>query len=277
MKKRKLFCEYGPWAYKLSIIKEAIIKDIKDLLSSQKIARRRDNENLKYILKGDAKILLRKLEGVDMQLQRNKVVNLKKAIDKIDGIIIKPGEVFSFWNLVGNPTKAKGYLEGLMIGRGGRLAAGCGGGLCQLANLIHYLVLHTSLEVVELHHHSDALFPDHKRRVPFGTGTSIAYKSVDYRFKNTLSFPVQLRLWLDDTMLYGELRADKELEYKYKLVEEEHHYSKEADGTFYRNSKVYKLLIDKKTKKEVRKELVLDNHSKVMYDYNLIPLEEIRE
>ena len=51
---------------------------------------------------------------------------------------------------------------------------GVGGGLCQMANMIHWLILHTPLEVTELHHHSDALFPDVKRRVPFGTGTSIS-------------------------------------------------------------------------------------------------------
>lgn len=277
MKKRKLFCEYGPLAYKISFVKEVILRDIKDYFSNQKIAKKRTNDSLKYILKGDAKILLRKLEGVDMKLQKNKVTNLKLAASKIDGIVINPGETFSFWSLVGNPTKSKGYLEGLMIVDGVRLASGCGGGLCQLANLIHYLVLHTPMEVTELHHHSDALFPDYKRRVPFGTGTSIAFKNVDYRFKNNLSYPVQLRIWLDDTMLYGELRADFELEYKYKLIEEGHHYAKAEDGMFYRNSKVYKITMDKKTKQEIDKKLVLNNHSKVMYDYSLIPTDEIME
>jgi vancomycin resistance protein VanW len=277
MKKRKLFCEYGIIPYKISVVKEAVKKDIKDLFAKQKIAKRKKKENLNYILKGDAKILLRKLEGVDMQLQKNKVTNLEIAAKKIDGIIINPNEVFSFWKLVGNPVRAKGYLKGLMIGAGGKLTSGYGGGLCQLANLIHYLVLHTPMEVVELHHHSDALFPDYKRRVPFGTGTSIAYKSVDYRFKNTLDCPVQLRVWLDDKMLYGELRANKELQYKYKLVEQNHHYVKEKDGIYYRNSEVYKIIMDKKTKSEIDKELVLKNHSRVMYDYSLIPAEEILE
>ena len=57
-----------------------------------------------------------------------------------------------------------------------------------MANMIHWLVLHTPLTVTELHHHSDALFPDVKRRVPFGTGTSISYKALDYRFKNTTEY-----------------------------------------------------------------------------------------
>lgn len=273
---RKLFCELGPTAYKISVLKEAVRKDIQDMFKGNKIAKKRDNNKLKYILKGDAKILLRKLEGVDMQLQRNKVVNLKIASSNIDGVIIMPGETFSFWNMVGKPTKEKGYLEGLVIMDSKRFGKDYGGGLCQLANLIHYLVLHTPMEVMELHHHSDALFPDYKRRVPFGTGTSVSYKSVDYRFKNTLSYPVQLKVWLDDTMLYGEIRADYELDNKYRLVEEDHHYSLE-NGVYYRNSNVYRVITNKETKEIVKKELILKNHSRVMYDYSLIPKDEIRE
>ena len=209
-------------------------------------------------------------------MQKNKVKNLQLASKKIDGIIVNPGEEFSFWNLVGNATKRKGYVEGLVISNS-QMKKGVGGGLCQMANMIHWLVLHTPLEVTELHHHSDALFPDVKRRVPFGTGTSISYKALDYRFKNTTDNPIQIRIWLDDTFLYGEIRSNVDLKYKYKIVEEDNYYAKEDDGKFYRNSKVYRIIIDKDTKKELKKELILNNHSQVMYDYDLIPKDEIRE
>lgn len=272
---RKLFCEYGPICYKISLFKECRKKEIKDLIKGKKFAKKIQKENLPYIWKGDAKVLLRELHGVDMQLQKNKVKNLELASKKIDGLIIKPGEEFSFWKLVGNATKRKGYLEGLIISNS-KFKKGYGGGLCQLANMIHWLILHSPLEVTELHHHSDALFPDVKRRVPFGTGTSISYNALDYRFKNVTKYPVQLRLWLDDTMLYGELRGMEELENKYKLVEEDNHYAQENE-IYYRNSKVYRIITNKKTKEELSKELILNNHSKVMYDYNLIPQEEIRE
>lgn len=274
-KKRKLFCEYGPICYKISLYKEALRKDLKDFKEKKKFAKKINKENFEHIWKGDTKILLRKLHGVDMQLQKNKVTNLKIATKKIDGLIIKPGEEFSFWNLVGNATKRKGYLEGLVISNS-QMKKGVGGGLCQLANMIHWLVLHTPLEVTELHHHSDALFPDEKRRVPFGTGTSISYKALDYRFKNVTDTPIQIRVWLDDTMLYGEIRSMKPLDLKYKIVEEDNHYAKDEEGVFYRNSKVYRIVKDKATGEEIKKELILNNHSKVMYDYELIPKEEIR-
>ena len=269
-KKRKLFCEYGPIAYKISLFKEAKKKDLIDLKNGKKFAKKKSKENFEYIWKGDAKVLLRKLQGVDMQLQKNKVKNLLLASKKIDGIIIKPGEEISFWNLVGNATKRKGYLEGLVISNS-QMKKGVGGGLCQMANMIHWLVLHTPLEVTELHHHSDALFPDVKRRVPFGTGTSISYKALDYRFKNTTKYPIQIRVWLDDTFLYGEIRSTVPLKEKYKIIEEDNHYAKDEDGVFYRNSKVYRIITNKETNQEIKKELILNNHSKVMYDYNLIP------
>ena len=83
------------------------------------------------------------------------------------------------------PSKKKyGYKEGLIIARNG-MGKGYGGGICQLANMVHYLVLNSPLEVTELHHHSDALFPDERRRVPFGTGTSVWFNNSDYRFKKT--------------------------------------------------------------------------------------------
>ena len=273
---RKLFCEYGPVAYSISLFKEARKKELKDLLAGRRFAVEKDKENLEYIWKGDSKILIRKLHGVDMQLQKNKVVNLQLASEKIDGIIVKPGEEFSFWKLVGKTTRKKGYLDGLMISNG-KMMQDVGGGMCQMANMIHWLVLHTPLTVTELHHHSDALFPDERRRAPFGTGTSIAYKSIDYRFKNTTEYPVQIRIWLDDTFLYGEIRSTAELPDKYRLVEEDSHYARESDGKFYRNSKVYRIITDRTTKEVKAKELILDNHSKVMYDYELIPKDQIRE
>ena len=274
-KKRKLFCEYGPIAYKISLFKEARKKDLKDFKNGKKFAKKINKENFEYIWKGDSKLLLRKLHGVDMQLQKNKVVNLQIASKKLDGIIVNPGEEFSFWNLVGQATKLKGYLEGLMISNG-NLRKGIGGGLCQMANMIHWLVLHTPLTVTELHHHTDALFPDEKRRVPFGTGTSICYKALDYRFKNTTEYPIQIRIWLDDTFLYGEIRSTVPLKEKYKIIEEDNHYAKDEDGVFYRNSKVFRIITNKETNEEVKRELILNNHSKVMYDYELIPKEQIR-
>ena len=59
-------------------------------------------------------------------------------------------------------------------------------------------------------------------------------------------------------------------------VEENHRFRKE-NGKFYRISKVYRIVIERENNSEIKKELILDNHSLVMYDYSLIPSEQIRD
>ena len=172
MKKRKLFCEISPVCYRISLQKEYLLRDLHDRFSGEKFAREINTLPLPEVVKSHTSPILRRLEGVDMELQRNKAHNLRLACAKINGITLRPGETFSFWRLVGKPGEKQGYREGLVISAG-KLGKGIGGGLCQLANLIHWLILNSPLTVTELVHHSDALFPDSGRRVPFGTGTSV--------------------------------------------------------------------------------------------------------
>lgn len=271
---RKLFCDINPVCYKISRNKEIGKRHVKNFLDRGKLAKTKSNAILPNIVKSHTSIMLRHLHGVDMKLQENKVTNINLACKKVNGIIIHPGEIFSYWYTIGKADAKHGYKEGLVIGRGG-FDSGVGGGLCQLGNMIHWLVLNSPLTVCELHHHSDALFPDDRRKVPFGTGTSVCYNYLDYRFKNTTDQDVQILVWCENGELCGELRSEKEFPYRYKLVEENHHYKKEGEQ-YFRISQVYKITIDRKTNEEVKKELVLDNHSGVMYDYNLIPKDEIR-
>lgn len=273
---RKLFCDINPTCYEISVRKEIIIRHLKDFFSREKIAKNRDLENvLPHIVKSHSSILIRKLHGVDLKLQENKVTNILLACNKVNGIVIDPGETFSFWRTVGKTRAKDGYQKGLVIGRNG-FSSGYGGGLCQMANMIHWLVLNSPFKVTELHHHSDALFPDERRRVPFGTGTSICYNNVDYRFQNNTDQKVQVLVWVENGELCGELRSEHAYPCRYKLVEENHHYRKEG-ASYYRISQVYRIVIDRATNEELRKELLLDNHSLVMYDHNLIPKEEIRK
>lgn len=270
---RKLFCEISPTCYEISRRKEILKRNLKDFFSSVKIAKNHSDEALPVIVKGHSSVLLRKLNGVDMELQQNKVFNIQIACDKINGIIVRPGETFSFWRMVGEPKEKYGFRKGMVI-KGSQVSSGIGGGLCQMANMIHWLVLNSPLDVTELHHHSDALFPDERRRVPFGTGTSVYYNNVDYRFTNNTKQDVQILVWIENGELCGELRTTEPFRYRYKLTEENNHFSLE-NGEYYRISQVYRIVIDKSKNEEIRKELILDNHSKVMYDYSLIPKEQI--
>ena len=105
MKHRKLLCQMGPVGYWLSLHKEYLLRDIKNLLSRERFATKIDSTPLPCLVKGHTSLLLRRLHGVDMRLQEGKAVNLRIAAARINGIVIQPGETFSFWKLVGKATR----------------------------------------------------------------------------------------------------------------------------------------------------------------------------
>ncbi|MBQ5969792.1 MAG: VanW family protein [Clostridia bacterium] len=273
--KRKQFCELGPLAYQLATKKEILRRHLQDLVSKERFAKTKSDTPLPVVLSEHHSGLIKRGPGIDPTLQYNKVTNIELASARMNKTVIRPGETFSFWHLVGKITPRKGYKNGRVL-IGGKIVPGIGGGLCNLVNTLHLLVLHSPLDVTEFHSHSDALAPDEGgRRVPFSAGTSISYNSVDYRFKNNTDQDIQLLLWVADEALYGELRGEKDVPVRYELTEEDHHFQKEGEK-YYRVSRIYRNTIDKDSGKVLQKDLVLDNHSEVMFDYALIPQEQIR-
>ncbi len=247
---------------------------MRDWFSSARFARMKGEDQLPVVIERHKSLIRRKLGDVDLALQENKAINLALAATRISGVLIRPGETFSFWRLVGLTSTLRGYKTGLMI-RHGKPDKGIGGGLCQMTNLIHWIVLHSPLEIVE-HHHHDAwdLFPDFGRQVPFGLGTSISHNYLDYRFKNTSDQTFQLLLWCDETYLNGELRAEHSLSEKYHIRCEEEYFA-EKDGVWYRHNKIYRTRVSKETGQLVTPpELIKVNHAQVMYNASFIPFEK---
>lgn len=272
--KNKNFCDINPLFFAISTQKGIIQRNIKDFISNTKFAKTKRKEKLDNIISSYSSNLIKKGKGVDPVLQENKAVNIRLTSSQINEIIIKPGEVFSFWRTIGKVNKRTGYKEGRVI-KDNKLIPGTGGGLCNLANTINNLILNSPLEIVEFHKHSDALAPDNGKRIPLANGTSVSYNYIDYRFKNNTDQNIQLLLWCDDEKLYGELRSEKEFPWKYQLIEENHHFEKEGDK-YYRVSQIYRDTIEKETGNIIKKELIWDNHSMVMFDYDLIPKELIK-
>lgn len=267
-----MFCDISPTCYRIALQKEIIKRHIRNALQHERYADTRQETPLPCLVADCSSHLIKRGKGIDPVLQENKAVNIKLANARMNGILIRPGETFSFWHLVGKTTKRKGYRDGRILVRS-HLLPGIGGGLCNLANTIHRVVLLSPLTVTEFHKHSDALAPDGGVRVPFSSGTSVFYNNGDYRFKNETDQTFQLLLWCDADNLYAALRCEHPLPYTYRIVEEGHHFQREGDK-YYRVSKIYKETLDGDT--VVAKELVLDNHSEVMYDYGLIPKEQIQ-
>jgi vancomycin resistance protein VanW len=263
--KRKLFCEISPFTYRLSMEKEILKRHVQDMLRKTLFARNRTEESLPVVVYRHNSLIRRRLGNVNMQLQENKATNLALAVKHIDGLIIRPGETFSVWKLIGRTSKRKGYKEGLTIAKG-KPSQGIGGGLCQLSNLIHWLVLHSELSITEHHHHDGLdLFPDYGRQIPFGTGTSISYNYIDYRFRNDTRNTYQLRLWTDDEYLCGELRAMEQQPHTFHIHAENEYFSHE-NGVVYRNGEVYRDVIDRVSGQHLDRQLIRTNHARVMYD-----------
>lgn len=241
------------------------MRKIKDLFSSQQFSRTRNTLPLPVLIYRHSSLIRRKLGNTDLELQENKAVNLALSAPKVNGILIHPGETFSFWRAVGPDTARNGYKEGLTISKG-MPSRGTGGGLCQFTNLIHWMILHSDLTITEHHHHDGIdLFPDFKRQIPFGTGTSIVYNYLDYRFRNDTDYTYQLLVHSDGEYLRGELRAEKAQSTAYHIHAENEYFSEEGH-VVYRNGTVLRDTIDKKTGNCVHREVIRQNHARVMYD-----------
>ena len=263
--KRILFCEISPFTYRLSMEKEILKRHVQDMLRSTRFAKERTEETLPVVVCRHNSLIRRRLGNVNMQLQENKATNLALAVKHIDGLLIRPGETFSVWKQVGRTTRRKGYKEGLTIAKG-QPSQGIGGGLCQLSNLIHWLVLHSDLTITEHHHHDGLdLFPDFGRQIPFGTGTSISYNYIDYRVRNDTANTYQLRLHVDGEYLCGELHAADPLPHTFHIHAENEYFSREQ-GVVYRNGQVYRDTIDRTTGQILDSQLIRTNHARVMYE-----------
>ena len=271
----KRFCDISPTTYRISEQKERVRRHISNFRSKEKIACTYRSDLLPNLVSSQKSHMIKRGPGIDPKLQENKAVNIRLCSAPMNHMVIHPGETFSFWLTSGNTTKRKGYMDGRIIEKN-QLKPGIGGGLCNLANTIHRLVLFSPLDITEFHNHSDALNPDEGPRVPFSTGTSVSYNYIDYRFKNNTDQDFQLLLWTEGDDLFGELRSQRPIPWTYELVEEGHHFRKEGEK-YYRVSKIYRLTRDRETGEVVERELVLDNHSEVMYDPQYIPADLLRE
>lgn len=262
---RKLrLSEIHPFFYYARIEQKRFFRFVANLKDRSRFAKRKSETNFLFTCKKHQSLLRRRLGNSDPILQENKIVNLTLAAKMIDGIIIQPGEIFSFWRIVKRATKKKGYIEGMQLSRG-EVKTGIGGGICQLANLLYWMVLHTPLTVVERHHHSFDPFPDEGRVLPFGSGASVFYNYVDFRFKNTTEYAFQIRVWVTDRHLKGAIFSNEEVANSYHIEEREHQFYKIGEKTF-RQNEIWRKIIDKRTGVYVSEELLIKNNSEVKYE-----------
>ncbi|KRE40351.1 vancomycin resistance protein [Paenibacillus sp. Soil724D2] len=233
-------------------------------LDGKTYAKEKQAESLPYLLFSHKTPLLRQLKDVDMWLQHNKVINLKIAAKQLNSVILKPGETFSYWRLIGSTTRRKGYLEGMMLSHG-KVQAGIGGGLCQLSNLIYWMTLHTPLTVKERYRHSYDVFPDAGRSQPFGSGATCFYNYVDLQIFNETTEEFQLVIRVTDTHLVGEWRAVRPPIHTYEIYENKHWISREYWGGYVRHNEIHRRVLNSEGE-IIGDEWVTENHAIMMYE-----------
>lgn len=112
--------------------------------------------------------------------------NVKLSAQACNGVILMPGEVFSYNNTTGSRSASKGYLAAPVYS-GDASVDEVGGGICQTSSTIYYAVLHTNLKIVERRAHRF-----NTGYVPEGMDATVYYGQTDFRFENSTDYPIKI-------------------------------------------------------------------------------------
>ena len=228
------------------------------------LATRHSSVPMPHLVSGHRTPLVRPLSGLDPRLQENKVVNLRLAAHRLDGLVLDPGTRMSFWQVVGSPSRRRGFLDGLVLSHG-QLREGVGGGLCQMTNLLYWMTLHTPLEVVERWRHSYDVFPDANRTQPFGSGATCAWPSLDLQILNPTAVSFRLSVTLDEAHLLGAWTSDAPSQHTYVVEERAHRITHDGPGMYVRHNELWRIETEERASC-TRERLVASNDALMMYE-----------
>ncbi len=183
--------------------------------------------------------------GFDMQYQENKIFNLQLAAKTMNGLLIRPQETFSFWQLVRNAEQYGRFLNGLSV-EYGKLTAVKGGGLCHLSNFLFWMFLHSPLTIVERYPHRIKDFPSPDANEPDGVDATVSEGWLDLKMRNETDRTFQIELVFADNVLYGRLLADQTMSCRYEITNRDKLYMRQ-DNRIYEQVSVCRRCIDYKS------------------------------
>lgn len=131
--------------------------------------------------------------------------NITLATQSINGTLLMPGDTFSFNGIVGERTPQKGYQQAPEI-VGNTTRPAYGGGICQVSTTLYNAVLMSNIKATERYPHN---FPSHY--VDKGRDATVDYGNLDYKFKNTLSFPIYIEGYIKNKNVYFNIYSDTSL------------------------------------------------------------------
>ncbi|MEA4895289.1 MAG: VanW family protein [Oscillospiraceae bacterium] len=121
----------------------------------------------------------------------NRISNVTKAAAAINGIVLNPGEEFSYNKTLGQRTKAAGYLEAGAYS-GGQVVQEVGGGICQVSSTLYYCSLVANLEITDRTCHYFGV-----SYLPAGLDATVSWPSPDFKFKNNSAYPIKILASVD--------------------------------------------------------------------------------
>ena len=119
-----------------------------------------------------------------------RAINIRNAAARIDGVVLGPGQLFSFNDTVGPRTKERGFALAPEI-QGEELALGYGGGTCQTSTTFFAAAVFATLEVIERQSHSRP-----SSYAPLGLDATVSYPLVDLKIRNPLPYAVMIHAYL---------------------------------------------------------------------------------
>ena len=128
--------------------------------------------------------------------------NVELAASKINGLVLQPGQSYSFANSVGPVTSGNGYQNATVF-VGDALSTDMGGGICQVSSTLYYAQLKAGITNGERHNHSRAV-----GYVPLGLDATMWEGSLDHSFTNPYDVPIQIVASAGGGVLTIEVRAD---------------------------------------------------------------------
>lgn len=129
----------------------------------------------------------------------NRIHNISLAASRMNGILIAPGEEFSFARALGDVSKFTGYKEAYII-QDGKTILGDGGGVCQVSTTLFRAILNSGLPITERHAHAYRVGYYEQDSLP-GFDATVYVPSIDLRFKNDMETHVLIQAFVDPTNL----------------------------------------------------------------------------
>ena len=113
-------------------------------------------------------------------------INASRACRFINGVVVEPGEEFSYNEALGQRTTENGYVSGTAYA-GGSVVQQTGGGICKISTMLYNLCLISGMEVTERWPHTMLV-----EYVPGGLDAAVAWGYEDFRFVNSLDVPIRI-------------------------------------------------------------------------------------